>query len=170
MAQEIDDLVADSDAGPGWSPIMDVDRAPVKALPWLGQWVGVTVDTSRSEDAQRAQIRDEAGFRRGTPAAIVAATRSTLVPVVSDPPTVLMTERDTGAYRLKIRTYDVETPDPAATLAAILTQKPAGIVLDYDTISTWTWEVLRDSFATWQDVNDYYADWQHVKDDSPTHP
>lgn len=166
MRQDLDDLVRDSDAGPGWSALLDVDRAPSNALPWLGQFVGVTVDTTRDDPGQRAMIRDEAGFRRGTPASIVSAAQSTLTGMKS----VLMVERDTSAYHLKIRTYDVETPDPAATLAAILTQKPAGIVLDYDTVSTWTWETLRDAFATWQDVSDYYADWQHVKDDNPTHP
>lgn len=166
ITQGVDDIVRDSPEGPGWSVLFDVDRAPLDVLPWLGQWVGVTVDTTRTDADQRQQIRDESGFRRGTPAAIVAAAQTTL----TGTKTVLMYERDTGAYRLTIHTFSDETPDPAATLAAILTQKPAGIILFYSVIPTWTWRTLRDSFSTWQDVKDWYADWQHVIDNDPTAP
>lgn len=166
MFTELDDLVRTTDDGPGYSALLDADRAPLNALPWLGQFIGVTVDTTKSDAAQRAQIRDEAGFRRGRPASMVAAAQTTL----TDTKTVMMTERYTSAYRLRVRTFDVETPDIEATRAALISQKPAGIVLDYDTVATWTWRTLRDSFADWQAVNDWYADWQGVKDDDPTHP
>ena len=38
---ELDDLVRDTDEAPGWSAAVDLERAPVAMLPWLGQFVGV---------------------------------------------------------------------------------------------------------------------------------
>lgn len=38
---EVDELVRDTEAGPGWGVILDVDDAPTKGLPWLAQLVGV---------------------------------------------------------------------------------------------------------------------------------
>lgn len=40
---EVDDLVRDTDAGPGWGVILDVDDAPAKGLPWLAQVAGVAL-------------------------------------------------------------------------------------------------------------------------------
>src|SRR5215467_11358862 len=41
MFQEVEDLVRDSPEGPGWSELLDLNRAPTQALPWLAQLVGV---------------------------------------------------------------------------------------------------------------------------------
>jgi Phage tail protein (Tail_P2_I) len=163
MFQEIDELVRDSDSGPGYSILFDVARCPSKALPWLGQFVGVAVDPARSDADQRQQIRDEAGMKRGTPGAIAAAAAPTLVGTRS----VMFYERDPDAYSFKVRTFNDETPDRNATYAALLTQKPAGLLMDYAAIPRWTWRTLRDSFATWQDVIDHYADWQGVLTNTP---
>src|SRR5215468_578343 len=43
MFQEVQDLARDSPDGPGWSAVMDLDRCPDGWLPWLAQFVGVTV-------------------------------------------------------------------------------------------------------------------------------
>jgi hypothetical protein len=39
--REVDELVRDSEKGPGWGVILDVDDAPVKGLAWLAQLAGV---------------------------------------------------------------------------------------------------------------------------------
>jgi hypothetical protein len=166
MYQELDTLVRDSPAGPGWSSLLDVDRCPTKALPWLGQFIGVNVDTGKPDEAQRQQIRDTAGMKRGTPAAMIAAAQPTLTGNKS----VFLFEREGGAYRLSVRTFIDETPNPAATLAALMTQKPAGIILDFNTMPRWTWRTLRDSFATWQLVKTHYTNWQGVRDNVPPAP
>jgi len=56
-----------------------------------------------------------------------------------------MDERYTGsAYKLRIRTLASETPESgAAVQAAILTQKPIGIVLTYEAITGQDWGDLR---------------------------
>lgn len=72
MWQPIDDLIRDSDAGPGWSSVMDVDRAATENLPFLGQFVGVRQLAGLSDTDQRDAIRRRDGFWRGRPEAIVA--------------------------------------------------------------------------------------------------
>ena len=72
MVQAIDSLcMAQNDDGtiaPGWSQVLDINRCPTAALPWLGQFVGVSVDPSQRDDQQRYAIEQEHGFARGTPA------------------------------------------------------------------------------------------------------
>lgn len=127
MGQSLRDLVADSEAGPGWSSLLDVDRCPAPFLPFLAQFVGVRLPVGVAEAEARERIRTPAGFRRGTPAAIVAAAQRTLIGAK----TVSLFERDGGAYRLTVVTRTSETPDTAATERAIRGEKPAGILLTY---------------------------------------
>lgn len=120
----------DTDAGPGWSLVMDPATCPAEGLPWLGQFVGVEVNPSYSEAQQRAQVAAHLGFARGTPAAIVASTQVTL----TGSRTVYLLERlDGDAYSLGLVTRPSETPSSAATLEAIRAATPAGIVVNYST-------------------------------------
>lgn len=80
MLQRLDDLARDTPDGPGWSQVLDPDRVPADALPWLGQWVGAAVDTDLTVAEQRAQVAAKLGFARGTPAAIIAAGQPYLGP------------------------------------------------------------------------------------------
>lgn len=78
MLDPVNALCRDTTSGPGWSQVLDPTRAPTAALPWLGQFVGVAVDPTASDAAQRAQLSAEAGFGRGTLAAITAAAQAYL--------------------------------------------------------------------------------------------
>lgn len=99
ILQDLDDLVRDTPAGPGWSQAMDPDRAPTAALGWLGQFIGVLVDTSLSDPDQRTQIKTESGFARGTVGAIKAAAEKHLAAGQY----ATITERSGGnAYALKV--------------------------------------------------------------------
>ncbi len=167
MLQPVDDLVRDDDNGPGWSKVLDITRCPTAWLPWLGQFVGVTVDTTLDDADQRTQITTEAGFQRGTPAAMVAAAQATL----TGAKVVIMRERHGGdAYALQVITYTAQTPDSAATHAALLAQKPAGIVLDYEVHDGQDWQQLIDGYSTWAAVVAHYPTWQDVINDTPTTP
>lgn len=116
-----------------YSPLLDVATCPVFALPFLAQFAGVAlrpVSVGESLDTWAVYARDailrRAGRNRGRPDAIVSAIQQTL----TGTKTVRFVERVGGdAYALTIITRPSETPDSAATLAAALTQKPAGIVL-----------------------------------------
>jgi hypothetical protein len=165
MYQLVEDWVRDSAAGPGWSLLMDVDRCPVEALPWLGQFVGVRLLPNSSEADQRARIASTDGFRRGTPAAMIGAAQATL----TGTRTLRFKERsgDTAvtpeyAYYLDAVTYKNETPDPAATLRALLAQKPAGLVLTYNAIDQNTWQIVKDDNVSWQAVKTRYPTWYDV--------
>jgi hypothetical protein len=143
--QIVEDLVRDTPQGPGWSSLLDLTRAPSSALAWLGQFAGVRIPDGLTDPEQRAWIASTTGFWRGTLDALIGAAQHTL----TGTQTVLFRERDGDPYYLTVITYTSETPDPAATQAAILAQKPAGIVLDFETTSGTTYSVLRLTYATY---------------------
>lgn len=132
--QLIEDLARDSDLGPGWSALLDVDRCPAWALRWLGQFVGVTVPPQGGQDPAaweadaRQRIRNQEGQQRGTPAAIRAAAARYL----TGTKTVILTERAGSAYRLAVRTLKSEVPQTDLALVNELTN-PSFEVNDFTT-------------------------------------
>ena len=62
----------------GWSQILDINRCPTYALPWLAQFIGVQLKTtsSLSLSAQRtawmSDITTKSSFNRGTRASLIA--------------------------------------------------------------------------------------------------
>jgi hypothetical protein len=157
--EEIDDLVRDSDVGPGWSAVLDIDQVPAEALGWLGQFVGVSPDASLTEEAQRERIRDVSGFRRGSRVALEGAAKRYL----TGSRTVHIAERDTSPYHLTVTTYTGETPDEDKTEAALRAQKPAGLVLEYVVSAGATYDVLAATGMTYDELGDTYPTYQLMK-------
>lgn len=156
---EIYDLVRDRDEGPGWSILFDPDRAPSNALPYLAQFVGVELSNNMTDLERREAIKNPSGWRRGTPEALVDAVARTL----TDTRKVIVIERHEGsAYKLWVRTLVVETPDEDATVAAILSQKPLGIVLTYQSITGLSWFDVDSENADWATVNATYDDLEEM--------
>jgi hypothetical protein len=56
---------------PGWSQIMDINRCPTFALPWLAQFVGVHASTGLTRAQLVDKITNRSGFQRGTVAMLV---------------------------------------------------------------------------------------------------
>lgn len=164
MVQDVDDLARDREAGIGWSAIVDRLRVPAAGLAWLGQMTGVRVTAGAGADVQRAEIANAAGFRRGSPAAMIGAARAHL----TGAQTVVLRERDGGAYRLTVITYADQTPDPAAVERALIAQKPAGVVLLYLTQTGQDYATLAGAYADYAAVAATYADYHAVTDDVPT--
>src|SRR4051812_14635550 len=115
MFQLVEDLVRDTPEGPGWSSLLDLDRCPDAALPWLAQLVGVRLLPNSTPDEQRARIASTDGFKRGTRDALIGAAQATL----TGDKTVIFRERDHDnadtpnyAYYLTVLTYANETPVP----------------------------------------------------------
>lgn len=128
LFEEIRSYVSDGETMQGWSVIFNVDTCPPKALPYLAQFVGVHFEDSLTVQQQREKIIERPAFKRGTPASMLAAIKQHL----TGSKFVYMLERYEGhAYRLLVRTFTAQTPAPAVTLNDILSQKPAGIVLDF---------------------------------------
>lgn len=164
MFQEVEDYARDGLLGPGWSIIVDLDRALPKGLPWLAQFVGVVTDPSLDDTTQRDRIRNAAGWRRGTKASMIAAAQAFL----TGTKVVLFRERDTSAYHLQVRTYASQTPDSTRVLNALLSQKPAGIVLDYATITGQDYLQLRSRHSntnTYTQTKADYATYGGVRED-----
>jgi hypothetical protein len=81
--------------------------------------------------------------------------------------TVIFRERNPGPYNLAIRTLISETPDTDAVRRAILTQKPIGIVLDYEAIEGMTWDDLAGEYADWDAVSAGFEDWHTLATTPP---
>ena len=154
-------LIEDKDDGePGWAILFDPDRAPAYALDFTAQMVGVRLLFGLDEESQRLRIKETAGQKRGTPAAIRGAMRQKL----TGTRTTQIFERYQGdAYALRVRTFAAETPDSAAVLTAVLEQKPAGIVLTYDVSDGQTVAELTASGLTVAQVTTEYPTVNDVK-------
>lgn len=170
MFQLLDDWLRDTPDGPGWSILLDLDRSPPEALPWLAQFVGVRLLAGSTAAEQRTRIASTDGFRRGTPAAMRAAAEATL----TGSRTVVFRERNGDpaitpdyAYYLDVTTYDDQTPDPAATELALLAQKPGGIVLRYRHAPGQDYQSLRDGNASYAAVATNYPSYDAVRLDEP---
>jgi hypothetical protein len=165
--QLVEDWVRDTPDGPGWSLLMDVDRCPSEALPWLAQFAGVRIPPAVVDDAERrAWIESTDGFNRGTRDALIGAAKATLTGAQR----LIFRERDGAAYgattpdyayHLTVYSYATETPDATATLNALLAQKPGGIVLHYTAATMQDYQNVKDTNATYAVVlatfDDYAA-------------
>lgn len=108
----------------GWSALFDLDVTPQPA--WLGRATGTATPDYLTADEQRTYLRDRPGWRRGTPAAILAAIRS-VYPVGR----VDIKERDGSPWQISVRVYESEASvDQQRLLAlALEEQRPTGIIL-----------------------------------------
>lgn len=161
MFQEMDDLGRDQGSIIGWGNVFNPSLCPAKALPWLGQFVGVEVDTTLSEANQRAQVAAAAGWQRGTPASIISAVQLYLTGTKY----VSLQERFGGnAYALNIITHTAETPvDTTAMVNAVKAVIPAGFLLTFATYVGQTYAQLRTTYATYTAVKAAYATYDDVR-------
>lgn len=173
-------LVADfvyeqQDGTPGWGLLLDADRCPTWALGWLAQFRGVRLvprDPAETEAAywaaMRQRIKRADGQNRGGPDAMRAAAERFLTGTRY----LVFNERAGAvdpAYTLAVRSRADETPDPAKVLAAILEQKPGGIVLDYATTPSGvpTYDLVAVAHDSYQDVLTFYADYDDLRTRMP---
>lgn len=148
LFEQVRSYVSDRDDMLGWEVIFNVDECPPEALAYLGQFVGVHFEDKLTDQEKRDKIKDRPAFRRGTVGAIEAAAKLRLTGTKS----VLIKERFESPYRLLIRTFTKQTPDPEGTRADILSQKPAGIVLDYADTNLKTYLQVKEENATYADL------------------
>lgn len=163
--QDLIDIVRDGPNGePGWSSVLDLERAPSEWLPWLAQLGGARVLPGLDDAGQRARIAGTDGMKRGSPGALRAAAQQYL----TGNKYVILNERLGGnAWQLGIRSLDSETPDPALVLNAINEQKPAGIVLSYATVPGQTYDALATAFDTYTDMEAAYATYSALSTNLP---
>lgn len=172
MHDQIEGYVRDPvyPANPAWSLLMDIDRCPSEALPWLAQFVGVKLDRALSDADQRTAAKNSDGFKRGSLGSMIAAAQKYL----TGTKTVYYKERDSavsavagGAYGLTILTLTSETPSSAAVLAALNAVKPAGIILAYNTVASMTYQLLNTNYASYSAVNSAFLTYNGVAGNRP---
>lgn len=123
----LDDLLAYS--GRRWPAVFDLDANPEPRF--LGQLAGTRVPVGLSPEEERIFIRDRASWRRGTPAALIAAVK----PLLGGSQLVELVERTTSPWQFTLRVYaDQLLPGVTAdqVVAAAATQKPVGLVMTVD--------------------------------------
>lgn len=130
------------------SELVDPALADAAWLDWLAQHVGVRLPAAMPTAQRRDVIADAAtGWRSGTRIAIEAAARATLTGTRQ---VDVMAHYGGDPWVIAVRTIPTETPDSAATLAAILDApaKPAGYDLVHVAYSA-TWDVIEAEYPTW---------------------
>jgi hypothetical protein len=143
-AADVETFAADTDTAPGWSVLLDPTVAPARALPYLGQMVGVVVPAAADEATARAMVLARAGWGRGTPFSVLATVRLHL----TGSKTASLTERDGSAYRVTVTVYALEVPDVDAVTAAFNAALPAGIVGTVEVLSGWTFAEAHTRYPT----------------------
>ena len=161
---QVAELIDPEDPMPPWGPLFDVETCPAWALPWLAQAVGAVLPEGTSEEDSRAAIKDVAGQAAGTTASMYGAMLPTLT---GDNPTVYFRERDGSPYRLEVVTRTSETPDPAATLAALLRFKPGGIVLAFRQVAGWDYQAMVAAGGTYATLATTYTTYQRLAEKTP---
>lgn len=144
-----------------WGSILDPDTCPDWALPWLARWVGVVTEEAWDAEEIREAIKIPSGFARGR----VESLRNAPKPYLTGSKTVILIEREpsASAYRLYMRTLLTETPDSTAVLNAILRQKPAGIVLDYNTLTQTEYLQIESAYASYAAARTANPTYQDLK-------
>lgn len=163
--QEVEDYASDDPVtgAIGWSMVIDIDRAPDVALPWLAQFVGVVLDEGLTLAQQRQQIIDAANWKRGTPQALKDAPK----PFLTGTKSVIFRERFGGSGKLTVITYTSETAISAKVLAALMAVKPAGIVLNYEVHDGQDFQSLLTNHPTFANVFSSYTTFYGIVSDQP---
>lgn len=156
---QLPDVVRDDDNGPGWSALLDPDRCPAWALPWLAQFAGVELTPGADEAQQRAEITHPPAFVRGTVQAIKDAATFAL----TGGKHVTLFERDGDEWHLIAVTYDAETPDADAVSAAMERQTPPWLVFTHRVDPGWAIGQMEAAY-TGQTIADLEADFPTIGD------
>jgi hypothetical protein len=156
---QVAELVDPPDPMPPWGPLFDVDSCPGWALPWLAQAVGAVLPGVMPEEEVRRTIKEVAGQAAGTKDSMYNAMLGTLT---GDHPTVYFRERDGHPYRLEVVTRTSETPDPAATLAALLAFKPGAIKLTFRQVAGWDYQAMVTAGGTYATLKTTYTTYQRL--------
>jgi hypothetical protein len=148
----------DVDVNDGWASVFDIDTAPDEFVAYLGQFIGTRLDdadlTGVSLSQQRSLVRAKVGWDRGKPSAIAAAATTYL----TGSQRVVVNEIYQGdPYKVSVWTYHSETPDPAKVQAAILKQKPGGMLMYYNVVDGVPWDLLTGTWDAQTDTWDQYS-------------
>jgi hypothetical protein len=72
-----------------------------------------------------------------------------------------------GAYGFTVLTYTSETPDAAVVLAALMEQKPAGLLMNYSTVPGANYLLIRTTYADYAAVKAAFATYSGLRNNLP---
>lgn len=151
----------------GTAELANPDFAPRTWLPWLAWLVGIDL-TNIPDSEKRAAITQASSLRRrGSSASIIRAVQRTLTGSKSC--RVFWNVGGSDPYEITVVTLTAQTPDSVASLAAAVTEKPAGIDLILQDVAGAIYSDLVTEY-TGQDYTDLagdYTDYDDLADWTP---
>lgn len=152
----------------GTAELANPAAAPRSWLRWLGYLVGINLDTIADAD-KRSAIADSATLqRRGSVRAIIRATQQTLTGSRSC--RVYWNLDGSSPYLLTVVTLTTQTPDTVATLAAAVTEKPAGVDLELQTTTGALYSEVAAAHTDYDDLASSFTDYDDLGDWTPPTP
>ena len=152
----------------GTAELANPDAAPRTWLAWLGWLVGIDLDTIPDAEKRAAISESSSLQRRGSKRAIIRATQRELTGSKSC--RVYWNLSGTDPYLITVVTLTAQTPDSVAALAAAVTEKPAGIDLDLQTVTGATYAELAAEYADYDAVAAAFPDYDDLGDWVPPTP
>jgi len=165
MFEQIELYGFDTEDFEGWSILLDVDRCPAEALPYLAQYVGERLPAGLLEEEMRQWVRDAPNQRRGTLPALVDAAQRYL----TGGKNVTVIQRDAGhPDHVTVVTYTDQTPNSAQVLAEIMSVFPAELTLTYVVSSGQIWSQVIATDADWTNSMAESATWADLMAETPS--
>jgi hypothetical protein len=165
MIDPVSDIVRDqADGTPGYailfSPDALVSIGRPEWLPWLAQFVGDSQAVLSAPDVatKQAIIKTPLNFTRGRPSTIVAAAQNTLTGART---VILNTFLGGSSNALGITTFTSQTPNPTATINAIMAVMPAWIVPTISVVTGGDYATLaasHSSYSLMEAAHTHYSD------------
>ena len=152
----------------GTAELANPDAAPRTWLAWLGWLVGIDLDQIPDAEKRAAISQSSSLQRRGSKRAIIRATQRELTGSKSC--RVYWNLSTTDPYLITVVTLTAQTPDSVAALAAAVTEKPAGIDLDLQTVTGATYAELAAEYADYDAVAAAFPDYDDLGDWVPPTP
>ena len=152
----------------GTAELANPDAAPRTWLAWLGWLVGIDLDTIPDAEKRAAISQSSSLQRRGSKRSIIRATQRELTGSKSC--RVYWNLSGTDPYLITVVTLTAQTPDSVAALAAAVTEKPAGIDLDLQTVTGATYAELAAEYADYDAVAAAFTDYDDLGDWVPPTP
>lgn len=134
----------------GTCELVNAAACPRPYLGWLGWLVGVDVSQIADPFVRVAIGNASATQRRGSKGSIRDAVQRTLTG--SQSCRVYWNLSGTEPYLLTVITFTSQTPDSSATLVAALSEKPAGMDLELQTVDGTTYAEIKANFADYGEV------------------
>lgn len=152
----------------GTCELVNADACPRPYLGWLGWLVGIDVSQIADPFVRIAVGNAAATQRRGSKGSIRDVVQRTLTGSKSC--RVYWNLSGAQPYKLTIITLTAQTPDSVVTLEAALTEKPAGLDLELQTVDGSTYAEIAANFADYAEVAATFSTYTDMNEYVPPSP